>query len=170
MPFSVHGHCNQHFTNAHHPSSGMRMFHFSSAQIFFVLLQKLDHTGTRGLELLCRLCQSSKAANRFCPFRRLHLVSAVRNHLQERMFAIRSVGWARSALCIDQVELYGLSGCQVLNRIQHAPAIRSRSSTCFVLQSRRQSCSGISPGSPANGRAETVYRSLRQSPDWAVRS
>src|SRR5579859_6705264 len=42
------------------------------------------------------------------------------------MFAISGVGWARLAMRTDQLELDGLSGCQVLNRIKHAPAIRSR--------------------------------------------
>jgi len=69
MPLSMHGHCNQHFTNADHPSGWMRMFYFACAQIFLVLFQKLDYTGTRGLESFCCLCQSSKATEWLCPFR-----------------------------------------------------------------------------------------------------
>src|SRR6476646_11994053 len=42
------------------------------------------------------------------------------------MFAVRGIGWARRAEGTDELELDGLSGCEVLNRIKHAPAIRSR--------------------------------------------
>ena len=102
------------------------MLHFTGAQIFRVLFKKLDHTSARGLKLFCGLRQSGKAANWPGAFRRFHLVSAVRNHVQKRCFAIRRVGWARRALRTDQLELDALSGCQVLNRIKHGPAIGSR--------------------------------------------
>jgi len=63
MTLRVHGHYNQHFTNADHPSRRMRMLNFTGAQIFCVLFKKLDHAGARGFKLFCRLRQSGKAAN-----------------------------------------------------------------------------------------------------------
>src|SRR5579871_1266912 len=126
VPFGVHGHCNQHFTDADHPSGRMRMFYLGCAQIFSVLLQELDNTGTSGLKLLRGFCQSGKSTNWVCAFRRFHLVNALRDHVQECLLAIRRVSKAWSALCADQLELDGLSGCQMLNRIKHGPAVRSR--------------------------------------------
>ena len=126
MTLGMHGHCNQHFTNADHPCRRMRMLYFTGAQIFVVLLQEPDHTSTRGLELLCCLCQRSKASHWLCRFRGFHFARSVRNHLQKRVLTVRRIGRARSALRTDQLKLDGFSCCEVLNRIKHRPLVGRR--------------------------------------------
>src|SRR5215472_18967378 len=104
----------------------MRVLHFTGAQIFCVLLKEPDHAGPRLFELLRRLTESGETADWLCTVRGFHLMRAIRDHLQKSMLAVRRVGCTRSAPRADQLELYGLSGSQVLHRIQHGPALRRR--------------------------------------------
>src|SRR4051794_34600519 len=122
VTFSVHNHCNQHFTNTDHPSGWMRVLYFTGPQVLRVLFKEPAHTGTRCFKLLCGFCQRSTATAWLCAFRRLHLVGAVGNHVQKRMFTVRRIGGTRCALGADQPELYTLGVCEVLNRIKDRPA------------------------------------------------
>jgi len=125
MAVRMHSHCNEHFTNADHPCGWMGMFYLAGTQIFRVLLKEPDYTRPRSFKLLSSLRQSGKPTDGPGSFRRFHFMSAVWNHLQERMFAIRRIACPGNALSTDQFELDRLSRRQVLNRIQHGPAVGS---------------------------------------------
>ncbi len=135
VPFGVHGHRNQHFTNADHPGSGMRVLYFAGAQIVRVLFKELDHTGTRGFKLLRGLSQRGKAADWPCALPAIpSCVCGSESSAGNAYSRFGASAATRSALRTDQLELYGLSGRQMLNRIQHATSGREQASTGSVLQ------------------------------------